>query len=408
MNLSGFIARRYLFAKKSHNVINIISMISAAGIATGCAALVIILSVYNGFDSIVRSLYNSYSPDLVATAVQGKVFEVPEEAVSQIEAVEGVRAVSGVLEENVYVKYGTEDLVAVARGVDSVYQDVTGLRDYIVEGKFSLQKGQINQVVVGRTLALELGLRTHFLTPMEVYFPSRTAEVSLLNPLSSLRKEKLYPSGVVSLEQNFDKKYIYMPIDALRSLLEYDREVSAIEIYVDSTSLAAGGIVSKSMQKRISGILGDGCQVRNRQQQNETVNKLLSYEKIAIYAILLFVMIIISCNIFGSLSMLIIEKRKDIETLKAMGAEDGLIKQVFVREGWLISILGILIGVALGLLICYLQQRFGIVKMPGNFVVDAYPVVVKWSDIALVILGVGAIGYITAAISRKVNYLMEE
>ena len=401
MDLSGFIAGRYLFAKKSHNVINIISGISAAGIAIGCAALVIILSIYNGFDGIVRSFNNSYTPDLLVAPAAGKVFSPSEEFLGELRAEEGVRTVCGVIEENVYLKYGDRNAVATAKGVDSQYPEVTGLKEFLVEGEFELEYNNLREAVIGRTLALELGLRTSFLTPLEVYFPSRSEEVSLLDPMASLHMVMLHPSGVLSLEQGFDKKYVFVPLESLRTLLEYDDQVSALEIYADSTHIGENGVVSQALQKRIAGIAGDGFTVKNRRQQNEMLYKMLSYEKIAIYLILLFVMIIISFNILGSLSMLRIEKQDDMAILEAMGAEKSFINRIFLKESLMISFLGIIIGLAVGLLVCFLQQRFGFVKMPGNFVVDAYPVVVKWLDILLIIAGVGLIGYLTALLAGK-------
>lgn len=389
MNLSSYIAKRYLFAKKSHNVINIISIISAAGIAIGCMALIVILSIYNGFDSIVRSLYSSYTPDLVITPAVGKVFSPFGEKFDLLRKDPSVLSFSEVLEENVFLQYGDKHVIATAKGVDSVYEHTTGLKDHIVEGNFDLQFGGINQVVIGRFLAMELGLKTQFVTPLDVYFPSRTGDVSLLNPISSLKRETLYPAGIVSLDQNFDKKYIFIPLASLRNLLEYENEVSAIEI-----NLVSG--VSKNIQKKFSEILGSDYVIKNKYQQNESLYKLLSYEKLAIYLILLFIMIIISCNVFSSLSMLIIEKKFDIEILKSMGATDRLIKKIFVTEGWLISFCGIVAGVVLGLVICVVQQQFGIVKMPGNFIIDAYPVVIKFTDILIIVFGVGVIGYLIA------------
>ena len=403
MNLSTFIARRYLFAKKSHNVINIISGISAAGIAIGCAALVVIMSIYNGFDSIIRTLYNSYTPDLLVIPTEGKVFTTDSEGFYEIRHDTAVLSFCEVLEENVFVTYGDSHIVATARGVDSVYISATGLKDYVVEGNFELEFGALKQVVIGRTLAQELGLKIAFVSPLEVYFPSRTGDFSTVNPFASLRSERLHPGGIISLDQNFDKKYMFLPVETLRSLLEYDNEVTSVEIYADSDVIAPNGVVTADFQKKVSAALGDSFTVKNRQQQNESLYKLLSYEKIAIYAILLFVMIIISCNVFGSLSMLIIEKRDDIEILRSMGADDRLIKKIFVKEGWMISLLGIVIGIALGLLVCLLQQKVGLVKMPGNFIVEYYPVVIRWSDILVIAGGVGLIGYLAAVVSRAAN-----
>ena len=401
MNLSRFIARRYLFAKKSHNVINIISIISAAGIAIGCAALVIILSVYNGFDGVVRDLNDAATADVLVTPVRGKVF-VPDERFDAFREDPRVKAVCGVLEESVFVQYGDRNKVVVARGVDSLYKQVTALRDHLVEGDFSLTFGDLNQVVLGRLVAMELGVRTTFLQPLTAWFPSRTRQVDLLNPLASLRQEKLHPAGIVSLEQNFDQKYLFMPLPALRELLEYQDEVSAVEIYLTPQGLDRKGMASREVLSQLKASLGDAFLVRDRQQQNTTLYKLLIYEKVAIYLILLFVMLIISFNIYGSLSMLIIEKRDDIATLQAMGADDALVGRIFVREGWMISLLGIAVGVGIGLLVCLLQQHYGFVKMPGNFVVDAYPVVVQPLDIVLVVGGVAFIGWLISLLTRRI------
>ena len=386
MKLSRFIARRYLFAKKSHNVINIISIISAAGIAIGCAALVIILSVYNGFDGVVRDLNDAATADVLVTPVRGKVF-VPDERFDAFREDPRVKAVCGVLEESVFVQYGDRNKVVVARGVDSLYEQVTALRDHLVEGDFSLTFGDLNQVVLGRLVAMELGVRTTFLQPLTAWFPSRTRQVDLLNPLASLRQEKLHPAGIVSLEQNFDQKYLFMPLPALRELLEYQDEVSAVEIYLTPQGLDRKGMASREVLSQLKASLGDAFLVRDRQQQNTTLYKLLIYEKVAIYLILLFVMLIISFNIYGSLSMLIIEKRDDIATLQAMGADDALVGRIFVREGWMISLLGIAVGVGIGLLVCLLQQHYGFfAAAKANFRRDDIvkgTTLSSWSDLGL-------------------------
>jgi len=402
MQLPGFIARRYLFAKKSHNVINIISIIAAAGIAIGTAALVIILSIYNGFDRIVRDLNDSYTADVLISPATGKVFSF-DQRFDFLSDDPRVKAACGVLEENVFVQYGDRNKVVTARGVDSLYEQITSLRDLLTEGDFDLSFGDLGQVVLGRTVALELGVRTAFLQPLTVWFPSRTQKVDLLNPLASLRQEKLHPAGIVALEQNFDQKYMFMPLPALRNLLEYDDEVSGVELYLAPSGLNRKGMASRALLSDLQAKLGDGFVVRDRQQQNTMLYKLLKYEKIAIYLILLFVMLIISFNIYGSLSMLIIEKRDDIATLRAIGADDQLVEQIFVREGWLISLLGIGIGVIAGLAVCWAQLRFGLVKMPGNFVVDAYPVVVQWSDVLIIVAGVALIGWIISFLTRRLT-----
>ena len=402
MRISGLIARRYLFAKKSLGVINIISIISAAGIAVGCAALVIILSVYNGFDSVILELNNSYTADIQITPASGKVFDARDARLDALRGDASVAAFCEILEENVFLQYDDSHQIATARGVDSLYVLSTSLSDYIVEGDFELTYGEIPQVVLGRTLARLLGVRASFVAPLEVYFPSRSAEVDILDPMASLRKVYLYPGGVVSLDQNFDRKYIFTPIGSLRELLEYEgSEVSSVELFLSTEALNSKGFVKRDVQKRIAAALGEDFVVRNKQEQNEMLYRLLRYEKIAIYLILIFIMIIVSFNIFSSLSMLIIEKQDDIKTLGAMGADSGLIKGIFVREGWLISLTGIAAGVLVGLVVCLLQQAFGFVKMPGNFVVEAYPVVIEWTDVVLSAGIVAAIGYLASSLSHK-------
>ena len=268
MNTTFFIARRYLFAKKSHNVINIISAISAAGIAVGCAALVIILSIYNGFDDLLKGMFESYTPDVVVTPDRGKVFSPDSTTVGALLAREDVASVSEVLEETVFLKYGDKDAIVTARGVDSVYQNVTGLAQYVAQGSFELKDGEIDQMVLGSSIAQDLRINTTFLTPLEVYFPSRTAKVSLTDPTASLRKVNLFPAGIIALEKNFDEQYVYMPIDALRKVLERTDEVSMLEIRLKPEALTATGDIPGKVQEEIAALFGEGYNVRNKYQQN--------------------------------------------------------------------------------------------------------------------------------------------
>ncbi len=403
MNTTFFIARRYLFAKKSHNVINIISAISAAGIAVGCAALVIILSIYNGFDDLLKGMFESYTPDVVVTPDRGKVFSPDSTTVAALLAREDVASVSEVLEETVFLKYGDRDAIVTARGVDSIYQNVTGLAQYVVQGSFDLKDGEIDQMVLGSSIAQDLRVNTTFLTPLEVYFPSRKAKVSLTDPTSSLRKTTLFPVGLIALEKNFDEQYVYMPISALRKVLERTDEVSMLEIRLKKEALTATGDISGKVQEEIAALFGEGYNVRNKYQQNESLYKMMTYEKLAIYLILLFVVLIISCNVFGSLSMLIIEKQDDIEILRSMGADDKTINRIFTTEGWMISLLGAAAGIVLGVLICLAQQYFHIVRLPGNFIVSYYPVHLQWFDILIIFVSVAAIGYVMSHFVKAVR-----
>jgi ABC-type lipoprotein release transport system permease subunit len=390
LKLSLFIAKRYLFAKKSHNVINIISLISAVGIALGTAALIIILSVYNGFEGLITNLYGTYEADLLITPATGKSFVPHGEEFDLVRSHPGVKSFCEAIEENVFVRYGQEEAVATIKGVDSSFTSITKLNNFIKEGSFSLWHGEVPQAVMGRTLAFNLGVRVHFVDPINLYFPSRYTPVSLVNPASSLNNESIFPAGIFSLEQGFDKKYIFIPIEIARNLLEYDSEVTSAEVYIKE-----GEDISR-IKDEFRKILGKDYVVKDRHEQNETLYKMMKSEKLSIYIILFFILIIISCNLFGSLSMLIIEKSEDAGTLRALGAKDSLVKRVFMFEGWMISLLGIAAGTALALLLCFLQQTFGIIPMPGNFIVKSYPVIVRVSDVLLTISGIAAIGLMAA------------
>ena len=395
MRLAPFIAGRYLFAKKSHNVINIISAISAIGMAIGTAALIIILSVYNGFDSLIRSMMSTVEPDLLITPSTGKVFIPEGETYDWIYDQPSVKSMCCVLQEQVFINYDGKQGLAKAKGVDWVYEDESSLKDYITDGEFKLHKGDIPLAVVGAGLAYEMQMNPRFLAPIEIYFPSRTRKISLANPASAIESIRVWPSGLFSVNTDVDKELMILPIAKMQELLEYENEVSGVEIRLTDNSDTKE---LKRLQKEISSKLGPDFKVKDRFQQNESLYKMMKYEKAAIYMILIFVIIIIAFNIFGSLTMLIIEKRFDIETLKSLGATEKLIKRIFVLEGWMISLAGLAGGLFLGILFSLLQQWFGFIKMPGHFVVRAYPIILSWTDVMLTAIGVAVIGYLIALI----------
>ena len=393
MRLASFIAGRYLFAKKSHNVINIISAISAIGMAIGTAALIIILSVYNGFDSLIRSMLSNVEPDLLITPSTGKVFVPEGETFDWLYFHPDVKNMCGVLQEQVFINYDGQQGLAKAKGVDWIYEDETPLKGHIREGEFRLHRGDVPMAAVGSGLAYSMGISPRFVSAIEIYYPSRTRKLSMANPLTSIEAVKVWPSSIFSINNDVDAELMILPIDKMRELLEYKDEVSEVEI-----RLAEGTSAKelRKLQKEISERLGPEFKVKDRFQQNESLYKMMKYEKAAIYMILIFVIIIIAFNIFGSLSMLIIEKRPDIGTLRSMGAQEGLIKRIFILEGWFISLAGMAVGLLVGTGFALLQQHFGFIKMPGHFVVQAYPVILSWSDIFLTAVGVAAIGYIIA------------
>ena len=393
MRLAPFIAGRYLFAKKSHNVINIISAISAIGMAIGTAALIIILSVYNGFDSLIKSMMSNVEPDLLITPAEGKVFIPEGETYDWIYGQQQVKSMCCVLQEQVFISYDGKQSLATAKGVDWVYEEESTLRDHLMEGEFRLHRGDIPLAAVGASMAYELGLSPRFVAPIEIFFPSRTRKLSTANPLSSIEAIKVWPSCTFAVNNDIDSELMILPIEKMRELLEYNDEVSAVEIRLTEGTSRKELL---NIQEEISARLGDGFKVKDRFQQNESLYKMMKYEKAAIYMILIFVIIIIAFNIFGSLSMLIIEKKSDIATLQYLGAQNKLIRRIFILEGWLISLVGLAAGLIVGIGFALAQQHFGFIKMPGHFVVQAYPIILSWSDILLTCAGVAIVGYIIA------------
>ena len=394
------IAWRYLFAKKSHNVINIISTISAIGIALGCMVLVVILSVYNGFDNLIKSLYNSYSPNYIIEAAKGKSFTADEALIGKIREQESTLAIAPLVQDNIFCTYNGSQSVATLCGVDSLFLQRSRLADYIVDGSFSTGLGEINGAIVSSKLAITLGIRCRFTTPLMLYYPKmrRTAAASNMQELLSILKA--HPSGTIQLEKSFDNGLVYIGIGRARQLLQFkENEVSALYLYGPAGREEEAP--SNSLTKRLREALGKEFVVKDRYMQNSTMYKMMRSEKIAVYLILLFVIIIVSFNIFGSISLLIIDKRGDIEILRSMGAREPLIKRVFMLQGFLISALGTLIGTALGVGLSLLQYHFQIIKLPGNFIIDHYPVEIVPQDLLYIVAGVLAAGYLISRLPLR-------
>ncbi|MGL4909086.1 MAG: ABC transporter permease [Bacteroidales bacterium] len=398
--LSFFIAKRYLFAKKSHNVINLISLISAIGVAVGSFALVVALSIYNGIDNLVQSLHNTLVSDLQITPTEGKVFNPQDFDFDKIKQLEGVALYTENLEENALLKYSKKQHIATLRGVEQSFVQQSGLANATVEGEPLLKKGDLNMVIVGRVIAHTLELRPNFFDLLSVYVPKRGAKLQLSNPSNSFNRESFKPSAVFSVEMETDSRYVFAPIQSVRNLLNYTTEVSSIEIYLTPDAN------HKNIQKKVKEILGDRLTVKNRYEQNEILYRMMQGEKWAIFFILAFVLLIASFNSIGSITMLIIEKKKDLKTLLTIGATRSTIHRIFMIEGVMITLLGCGVGMALGVLACWLQQTFGFIKLSGSFVVNAYPVQMQASDILLVLTLVTLIGYIAATI--PVRYVLRK
>ena len=405
-------------------MINIISTISAIGIALGCMVLVVILSVYNGFDNLIKSLYNSYSPNYIIEAAKGKSFTADEALIGKIREQESTLAIAPLVQDNIFCTYNGSQSVATLCGVDSLFLQRSRLADYIVDGSFSTGLGEINGAIVSSKLAITLGIRCRFTTPLMLYYPKMRRDATAASTAASsttatpasitaaaygtaagnmqelLSILKAHPSGTIQLEKSFDNGLVYIGIERARQLLQFkENEVSALYLYGPAGREEEAP--SNSLTKRLREALGKEFVVKDRYMQNSTMYKMMRSEKIAVYLILLFVIIIVSFNIFGSISLLIIDKRGDIEILRSMGAREPLIKRVFMLQGFLISALGTLIGTALGVGLSLLQYHFEIIKLPGNFIIDHYPVEIVPQDLLYIVAGVLAAGYLISRLPLR-------
>lgn len=403
MHLPLYIAKRYLFARKSHNVINIISAISSIGMAVGTAALILILSVYNGFDGIIKDNLSDMDPDVLVRGATGKYFATDSTLFDTIADDPRVECVCDVIEDNVFLKYGEQQGIAKAKGIDPSTLELTGLAGHIVDGTLKLQHGETAMACVGSGLAYKMGIHPRFVTPVNIYYPDRESKVSLSAAASSLNSVKVFPGSLFSVNASIDAETIILPISAMRQLIGSDSEATGVEIRLKDGS-------AKNVKRFISdyrGILGESFVMQDRYSQHPSLFKMMKYEKAAVFFILIFVVLIIAFNIFGSLSMLVIEKGSDISTLKAMGATDTLTRRIFVLEGWLITLVGMAAGLVIGLGLALIQQKFGLIKMPGSFLIDAYPVIIKATDILLTVSVVALIGLLIAEAACRISSLRE-
>ncbi|HEX2934622.1 MAG TPA: ABC transporter permease [Bacteroidales bacterium] len=397
MNFPTYIATRYLFAKKSHNAINIISAISVVCITIGTMALVIVLSVFNGFDDIIRKQFNSFDPQLRITVAEGKTFPNNSPKIRQLSSISEIQAFSKTVEENVLLKYGEKQYIATIKGVDENYLKVNTVDTAIIDGEFKLKDGNTSFAVIGQGVGYFLQVGLQFVNPIVVYVLRKDAPISA-NPQNAVNQKYIYPSGVFGVEAETDAKYIIVPLDFAQSLLEDTVSLTAIELRLKD------GVDMKHAKEKIQQALGSQFLVKDRYEQKELFYRIMKYEKWAIFFILSFILIIASFNVIGSLAVLIIEKRKDIAIMSSMGADEKLIRHVFQVEGLYISLSGAVFGVILGLIICWAQIQFGLLQLSGSgsFIIDAYPVSIRLVDILFVFFTVLAIGFIASRYTVKV------
>ena len=394
MNFPFYIAKRYLFSKKSHNAINVISAISVCGVALATLALVCTLSVFNGFQDLVATFFTAFDPQLKVTAVKGKVFDGQDPRILQIRELPEVELCSESLEDNIMVQYQDKQTMAVLKGVEDNFDRLTPIDSILFgRGELILHDEVVDYAIPGIQLLSTLGASIRFLDPLEIYAPKRGAKVNLANPSTAFSTGQLFSSGLVFAvnQEKYDGSYILTSLRFARDLFQYTSEVSAINLKLKPEA------DTNAVKEKIEQILGEDFCVSDRYEQQADTFRIMEIEKLISYLFLTFILVIASFNVIGSLSMLIIDKRDDVNTLRNLGANDNQIVRIFLFEGRMISFIGASLGVVLGLFLCWLQQKYGLIALgsSGTFVVDAYPVSVHLTDVIVIFITVLAVGFLS-------------
>ena len=391
---SFYVARRYLFSRKSHNTINIISGISACGVAVATMAMVVTLSVFNGFREYVSSFFTAFDPELKVVLKQGKTVSSDDPALTALRTADDVDVYTEVLEEQALIVGNDRQWVVNIKGVDDNFREQADLDNILYgDGEFVLHADVLEYGIMGIRLAQQLGLGARYDGALPIYAPRRGEQVNMANPMQSFTSDELYSPGVVfSVNQSrYDSQYIITSIAFARRLFDAQGLVSAVELKLKP------GVSLNKAKKRIQALVGERFDVQNRYEQQHDTFRIMQVEKFIAYLFLSFILLVASFNIIGSLSMLMIDKKDNVQTLRALGADDRQISQIFLLEGWLISGIGAAMGIALGLLLCYLQMTFGFVKLghsEGSYIVDAYPVSVHATDLLIIFATVLAVGLV--------------
>lgn len=397
MNTPFYIARRYLFAKKSTNAINIISAISVVGVFVGSAALIIILSVFNGFEEVVLKMFNTITPQVVISPAQGKTFDPDVDYFNKLRKNESIYSFTEVLSENALLRYNDKQSVGLIKGVSADYLKNESLDSITIDGKFVLENSAGSNAVIGSAIQTYLMVNTTDpFNQLQIFSPKKNS--SSVNPADDFTILSIPVAGVFEVQQDFDNLAI-VPLKFARELLGEPNKISAIEINLKD------GVDADEFKEEVEKNIGSAFEVKDRIQQNKVLYNILGSEKWAVYIILTFILIIAIFNIIGSLTMLVIDKLKDIAVLSSLGAGKKLIKQIFLFEGMMITMTGCIFGLLVGFMFCFLQQKYGLVKMSQeNLVIsNAYPVAFKWKDFALVFLTVSIFSFVASALSANLS-----
>ena len=375
MNTSFFIARRYFRSKKKKNFINIISNISMIGVAVGTMALVIVLSVFNGLEDLIRSLYSSFDPEIRISATAGKSFEITDDLLVAIQALEGVAIVTEVIEDNAYVRYKDSEMVIKVKGVGDNFIEQKRMDETIVHGELKLKKDGNSYALVGRGVQYALGISpNNDFYSLQLFYPKNIRPGSL-NPGSLYTQKNILPGAIFAIEKQYDENYVFVPLDFAQSLMNYGDKRTSLEIKTTE------GADINDVQANLKALLGEQFQVLNSDEQHSGLLRAIKIEKLFVFLTFSFILAVASFNIFFSLTMLAIDKKKDIAILYAMGATDRLIRGIFLKEGAIIAFTGAVSGLLLGLVICWLQQTYGFVSMGmETSVLDSYPVKMEFTD----------------------------
>ena len=399
MRLPLFIANRYLLAKKSHNLINIITWISILGISVGSFALIVVLSAFNGLEKVISSMNNRLTPDLQIAAVKGKTIDLTAFPLGQLKDIQGVEYVIPTITEDALFRANDKQHIGQVKGVGLEYQKINRFNEIVFGGGDFVLSDEDEHIfaVPGAGVAWYLGINPYNPYAMvRIYVPKR-GNASRMSLESSFNSDMITVRSVFSTEQSQDEKLVLVPFDMLSDLLEYEDKATNVEVFV-----ASNADINK-VERAVNSVIGKNYNVKNQKEQQETLYKIMRSEKWAVYIILTFILILATFNVVGSLSMLMIDKRKDTEILKAMGADNRLIQRIFMSEGLLISVAGGFIGLLLGIILVLLQQQFGFVKFGsgGNYVVDAYPVMLKLKDVLLIFATILLVGCTSAFLTVR-------
>lgn len=395
------IAWRYLFAKKQYNAIHIITAISSAAVGVVTAAMICVLSVMNGFGTLVEQMFSQFDPDIRITAKNGKSFRISQETKDHLTALPCIDLLSESVSETALVYFEDKQTPVQLMGVDSLFEKQTAIENIIIDGHYEVHDGAFDRAVLGQGLAWEMGIGAKFISGLQVYAPKRHGKVNMLRPDMNFNMESCFIAGIFAVnQQKYDEKLMLVDIDLTRRLFDYaNDEMTALQVTLPE------GYNVKRAKREIADILGDGYVLQDRYEQQEDFFRILRVEKLLTTLLLIFILLIATFNGIGSLSMLIIDKQQDIRTLSYLGASDKMIRWVFMLEGWLVNAIGALGGLVVGLSVCLLQEHVGLLKLGSGteYIIAAYPVAVQAQDIALVTIIVLALGAIAAWIpTRKI------